>query len=51
MKVMGLGHLVQFSGVQLLGACIVEAVISLPKDLQAKFEQRKTFVYPVQQNM
>ena len=35
-KVMGLGHLVQFSGVQLLGACIVEAVISLPKDLQAK---------------
>ena len=47
-KVMGLGHLVHFSGVHLLGACIVEAVISLPKDLQARFEQRNTFMYPLQ---
>ena len=51
MKVMGLGYSVQFLGVQLFKACIVEAVINFTKDLQAKFEQRKIFVYPVQRNM
>ena len=43
MKVMELGHLVQFLGVQYFEACVFEAVMNFSKALQAKFEQQKTF--------